>query len=216
MTRAKPILLITAAAFAIAACEPIQSDDPRANTKRGVVAGAAVGAIAGLAGGGEQDAKKALLGAAAGAAIGAAIGDQLDRQAAELRQAIGNDQVRIVNTGNELIVTLPQDIVFDVDSAVVRPGLRSDLAALAANLQRYPNTVVEVVGHTDNTGEASYNQDLSARRAQSVAAELFANGIPPSRVATFGRGEDQPVASNLTPEGRQQNRRVEIFIRPVG
>lgn len=215
MIRAKPLLFLTAAALLLAACDPIQSNDPRANTKAGIIAGAATGAIVGLATGGDREGKNLLVGAAVGGALGAAIGDQLDRQAADLRAAIGDDRVTITNTGSELIVTLPQDILFPVDSAALRPDLQSDLAALARNLQAYPNTVAQIVGHTDNTGEAGYNQDLSARRASSVAAVLTSNGVPPSRITTLGRGEDQPVASNLTPEGRQQNRRVEIFIRPV-
>lgn len=213
MTR--PILLLSASALALAACtdpDQVPSDDPRANTKTGIIAGATLGAIAGLASSGDPEA--VLLGAAVGGGIGAAIGDQLDRQAAELRETL-DDRVRIVNTGNELIVTMPEDILFAVDSTTLRPDLQADLAALATNLQRYPDSVVEIVGHTDNTGEASYNQDLSGRRADAVAQVLFAGGVTPSRVQTFGQGEAQPVASNLTPEGRRQNRRVEIFIRPV-
>ena len=218
MKRAKSIAILTVGALTLAACtSPAHlSDDPRSNTKTGIIAGATLGAITGLATGGDQRGKNLLVGAAIGGALGAAVGDQLDKQAAELRQAIGNDRVTIVNTGSELIVTMPQDILFAVDSADLRPDLRSDLGALAQNVQRYPNTIVEVVGHTDNTGGADYNQDLSSRRANAVANELFAAGLSPSRVTAFGRGENQPIASNLTSEGRQQNRRVEIFIRPTG
>jgi outer membrane protein OmpA-like peptidoglycan-associated protein len=110
---------------------------------------------------------------------------------------------------------MPQDLLFAVDSAAVRPDLRADLSAVASSLLRYPNSRIEVIGHTDNTGAAAYNQDLSQRRAVSVAGVLREGGVPGARIAAFGRGEDQPIASNLTPEGRAQNRRVEIIIRPT-
>jgi outer membrane protein OmpA-like peptidoglycan-associated protein len=114
-----------------------------------------------------------------------------------------------------LVVTLPQDILFATDSAVVRSGLQSDLGALARNLQDYPSTTVQVIGHTDNVGDAGYNQDLSSRRASSVSTILTANGVASYRIQSYGRGEDAPVATNLTPEGRAQNRRVEIIISPA-
>ena len=218
MIPVKPVFLLAVGTLVLAGCtDPARFEDgtdPRANTKGGAAAGAALGAITGALIGGDNTGRNAALGAVVGGAIGAAVGDQLDQQAAELRQELGNE-ISVVNTGSELVVTMPQDILFDVDSAALRPDLQSDLAALSANLQRYPDTNVQVVGHTDNTGEASYNQDLSARRATSVANELFIGGVSPTRVVTLGRGEDQPISSNLTPEGRQQNRRVEIFIRPT-
>ena len=120
----------------------------------------------------------------------------------------------MTNTGSELIVNLPQDILFATDSASLRGDLTQDLQAVARSLLNYPNTTVQVVGHTDNTGSAAYNQDLSQRRAQSVASVLQANGVPGGRIVAFGRGEDQPIASNLSVAGRAQNRRVEIIIRP--
>ena len=96
----------------------------------------------------------------------------------------------------------------------MRPDLRVELRALADSLIKFPDTTVDVIGHTDNTGAASYNQELSARRASSVTAVLIDSGVTSSRLRSYGVGEDQPVASNLTPEGRAQNRRVEIVIRP--
>ena len=156
----------------------------------------------------------AVTGAIIGGAIGGAIGNQLDRQAQDLRRDIGNNNVKIVNTGRELIVTMPQDILFATDSASVRSDLQNDLYALADNLNDYPNTRVEVIGHTDNVGSAAYNQDLSQRRAASVGAVLRNGGVSGGRIVTYGRGESQPVASNQTAYGREQNRRVEIIIRP--
>ena len=156
----------------------------------------------------------ALAGGAIGAGGGAIIGNQLDRQEAELRQQLNNN-VDIVNTGDRLIVTLPQDILFATDSAELSGSLVGDLRTVASSLNQYPGSVVQVVGHTDNVGDAGYNYDLSERRARSVAGVLISSGVSSSRIQTFGRGEDQPKASNLTPEGRQQNRRVEIVILPT-
>lgn len=214
MFQTKPLLILgTLGALSITACtSPTGEMGPR--TKDGAVAGAMVGGLIGAISGDDNKLGGAALGAAIGAGVGGVIGSQLDKQARELEASMGNDQVRIVNTGESLVVTMPQDILFATDSAVVNPGLRSDLGALARNLLNYPNSAVEVIGHTDNVGDAGYNLALSQRRAASVASVLFQNGVPSSRVVTIGRGESRPVASNLTPEGRQQNRRVEIIIRP--
>ena len=142
------------------------------------------------------------------------IGSALDRQAAELRAQLPS-YITIANNGEFLVVNMPQDLLFETNSAALRPELRRDLQSIAASISRYPDTRIEVIGHTDNTGSAAFNQDLSQRRASSVGNVLRDSGVPPNRLATFGRGEEQPVASNLTPEGRAQNRRVEIIIRPI-
>ncbi|GHE90365.1 membrane protein [Aliiroseovarius zhejiangensis] len=205
-------------ALATSACtSPTQS--PTSNVGPRTQNGAAIGAIAGgLLGAtrkGDGKLGKAAVGAVIGGVIGGAIGQQLDKQAGDLRQSINNDRIKIVNTGSELIVTMPQDILFATDSAQVSYALQSDLRAVADNLRQYPNSVIEVVGHTDNVGNAEYNLSLSKRRAASVASVLISNGVPSSRVVTIGYGEDRPVASNLDAYGRQQNRRVEIIIRPI-
>ncbi len=188
--------------------------DPKQNAKQGAVLGGLVGAGVGAI----ANNSNPLLGAVAGGAIGAAggglIGNQLDKQAAELRQQLANDGITIVNAGDRLIVTVPNDITFDTDSATVRPALRADLVRVGQNLVNYPNSNVQIIGHTDSDGEASYNQGLSERRANAVADVLQANGVNYSRIVTIGRGENNPVASNLTPEGKSQNRRVEIVIVP--
>jgi outer membrane protein OmpA-like peptidoglycan-associated protein len=141
------------------------------------------------------------------------IGAVLDRQAAELRRDLG-PETTIRNTGQELILTMPQDILFAVDSATLRPDLRADLQVIAANLRRNPDSMIRVVGHTDSTGALAYNQRLSERRAESVAAVLIENGVSGRRIITQGMGPNDPVASNATASGRAQNRRVEIVIRP--
>lgn len=209
-----PLALVTVSALALASCaDPATTGDSR--SKQGAITGALVGGLFGLTRDGDNKVLKGAVGAAIGAAAGGAIGDYLDRQAGDLRQSINNDDIQIVNTGSELIVVMPQDILFATDSAVVGSGLQSDIIALAGNLRRYPDSTVDVIGHTDNVGAASYNQQLSTRRATAVATILTANGVQPGRVRAYGRGEEEPIASNLTPEGRHQNRRVEIIIRPT-
>lgn len=215
MTFRTPVILGIAGIALLAGCvqDPYRYEDPNARTKGGAVTGAAIGALIGAKSGGDDKLAKAVVGAAVGGALGGAIGNAMDRQAAELRAQM-SPNTTITNTGNALVVTMPQDILFATDSANLRPDLQGDIRAVAANLVRYPNSRVEVVGHTDNTGSAAYNQDLSERRARSVAGVLMSGGVPGSRISAYGRGEDQPIASNLTEAGKAQNRRVEIIIRP--
>ncbi|EAP75494.1 OmpA domain protein [Roseovarius nubinhibens ISM] len=200
----------------VTACaEPahLQGNDPNARAKQGALIGGVVGAITGAAAS-DKKGKGAVIGGAIGALGGAAIGNALDKQAAELERDLNNDSVTVNNTGDRLIVTMPQDILFAIDSSTVNSGLRGDLLTVARSLQSYPDTTVQVVGHTDNTGSAAHNQALSERRANAVADVLMNGGVAFSRIQTYGRGEDQPLASNLTAEGRAQNRRVEIVILP--
>ncbi|WP_170364292.1 OmpA family protein [Ruegeria arenilitoris] len=208
------------AAFVLGACTDPGTlrvqDDPNQNAKQGALLGGLIGAGVGAIANDSNPGLGAVSGAAIGAAGGGLIGNQLDRQAAELRQQLANDGITIVNAGDRLIVTVPNDITFDTDSATVRPALRADLVRVGQNLVNYPNSNVQIIGHTDSDGEAGYNQILSERRANAVADVLQANGVSYARIATIGRGENQPIASNLTPEGKAQNRRVEIVIVPSG
>ena len=195
--------------------ESAANSKPGDNTTAGTIMGGLIGAIAGMEMSSKSDRKKgAIVGAIVGAAAGNAIGQTLDEQAADLRRDLNNKQVNVTNTGSELIVTMPQDILFALDSAAVRSDLRRDLGVVAGNLQAYPNSTISIEGHTDNTGTANYNRILSQRRANAVADILVNNGVPPERLYAVGRGENEPVASNLSATGRAQNRRVEIVIRP--
>ena len=195
--------------------ESAANSKPGDNTTAGTIMGGLIGAIAGMEMSSKGDRKKgAIVGAIVGAAAGNAIGQTLDEQAADLRRDLNNNQVNVTNTGSELIVTMPQDILFALDSAAVRSDLRRDLSVVAGNLQAYPNSTISIEGHTDNTGTANYNRILSQRRANAVADILVNNGVPPARLYAVGRGENEPVASNLSATGRAQNRRVEIVIRP--
>lgn len=209
-----PLLVLSVAA--LGACtdpayvtgDESQRDEYR-NTKGGAILGGILGAGVAKATGG-----KVLAGAAVGAGVGAIIGNDLDKQAKELRDDMGDNGVTIENTGDRLIVTLPQDLVFESDSYVVRPDLVDDIGAVANSLDKYPDSVVQVIGHTDSSGSAEHNQTLSERRANAVADKLMDAGVAFERIETLGKGEDEPVASNLNEEGKAQNRRVEIVILP--
>lgn len=212
------LLLATAGLTALGACtdqygQPVQMS----RTQQGAIAGAAVGAVVG----GTRDddsrgrGRDAVKGAILGAAAGGLAGSVLDAQARALQQQMTTPGVSVVNTGQTLNVTLPEGVLFAFDSAAVSGPAQNDLYALARNLQQYPNSTVQVTGHTDNTGTVAYNMDLSQRRARSVAGILTAGGVSPNRIAIQGMGMSQPVASNDTVAGRAQNRRVEIVISPT-
>ncbi|NYS24893.1 OmpA family protein [Rhodobacteraceae bacterium 2376] len=203
-------LSLGAAALFLAGC--VNPENTQSRVVPGALTGAAAGAALGAATGGHRD--RVLVGATVGAIAGSVVGHSMDQQAAELRRQLGSD-VNIRTTGEEIILTMPQDILFAVDSAVVRPDLQSDLRIIARNLIDNPDSQIFVVGHTDNTGSAEYNQGLSERRAGSVAAVLRNAGVPSHRVNAIGRGLTQPIADNSTAQGRAQNRRVEIIIRPT-
>lgn len=209
----KPVLALAAATILLAGCVDPYSGTNRTTT--GLAAGALAGGVLGAASGSSDRTAATLIGAGVGAIAGGAIGASLDRQAAELRAQLGND-IDVRNTGDEIVVTMAQDILFATDSATLRADLRSDLRTIAANLQRYADSTIIVTGHTDSTGAMAYNQSLSERRADSVAAVLIESGVSSRRVVARGAGQMQPVASNDTAAGRAQNRRVEIVIRPTG
>lgn len=202
----------------VTACTDINTPTGKKHTRtgEGAAIGAATGAVFGslVTGKNKNRGKNAALGAVVGGIAGGLIGNQLDQQAAELEAQFSNDRIQIINDGNELTVIMPQDILFAIDSTAVKPELRSDLKVLAKSLQNYPDSVVVVFGHTDNTGSAAHNQLLSEGRAASVSSILASKGVASNRLRSRGRGEESPIASNLTPEGRSQNRRVEIIIRP--
>ncbi|MBR9650157.1 OmpA family protein [Thalassovita aquimarina] len=217
MTRASKFALFLAGASLLtttACTDPamMNGTDPYQRTKEGAALGTVLGAITGAAISKDKG-KGAVIGGILGGVTGAAIGSDLDKQEAELRGSLDN-RVAITNTGDRLIVSMPQDILFEIDSTYVQPVLRDDLRTVATSLRRYPNSTVQVLGHTDNTGSAEYNFDLSQRRAAAVSSILIGAGVSANRIQTIGRGEDQPVATNLTPEGRARNRRVDIVILP--
>jgi outer membrane protein OmpA-like peptidoglycan-associated protein len=182
-------------------------------TAAGAGIGAATGALAGTVIGHQAGSrtKGAVIGGVAGAAVGTAIGYQLDKQAKELEQ-IPNMEVAMQE--DSLLVTMSDAILFDVNSAALKPQAQSMLTQTADVMVRYPDSDLLVKGHTDSTGSEPYNQELSERRAKSVQNFLIAKGVAPQRITAIGFGKAMPVASNDTPEGRANNRRVEIEIKP--
>ena len=180
-------------------------------TQQGAVIGAGAGAVVGGVIGNQTGSttRGAIIGAVVGGAAGGIIGHQMDQQARELQQNIPGAHVERVGEG--IHVTFESGLLFDFDSAAIRGEARHNLDELARSLNRYPDSDLMIVGHTDAVGSNGYNQDLSERRAQSSASYLYARGVD-RRIETLGRGENEPVASNDSESGRLHNRRVEIAI----
>jgi len=182
------------------------------NAQRGLVIGAAGGAVVGGVIGkvSGSTAKGAIIGAAVGGAAGAIIGDQMDRQAKELKQNIPGATVERVGEGIQ--VTFASGLLYDFDSDVVKSAARENLRALAGSLDKYPDSDLLILGHTDSVGTDAYNKGLSVRRADAAAEYLVSQGVARSRIGTGGLGEEEPIASNADEAGRQRNRRVEVAI----
>ena len=206
---------VAAAVLLMAGCADLS---PRQQgTAQGAGIGAVAGAVIGAATGG-----KAGPGAVIGGALGAVAGNvwskrQEDRRVA-LEQATRGSGVDVSRTAdNQLKLNIPNDVSFDVNSASIRPAMRSVLDPFVNALRGDDNARVTIVGHTDDTGPDSVNNPLSRDRAQSVYDYLASRGVSPSHMQTAGRGEREPVADNATESGRARNRRVEIFLRePAG
>jgi outer membrane protein OmpA-like peptidoglycan-associated protein len=174
----------------------------------GAATGAAAGAVIGKATG--STARGAIIGAAVGGAAGAVIGHQMDQQAKEIEQNVPGATVSRVGEG--IAVSFESGLLFDYDSDVVKPTAASNLRSFAQSLDKYPNTDIMIVGHTDSQGSDTYNQQLSQRRAQSARDYLVSQGVSSARIKVAGRGESEPIADNATDAGRAQNRRVEVAI----
>lgn len=201
------IALTGLALLAATACQSL-------NTKKekgaviGATSGAVVGGIIGKATG--STVRGAIIGAAVGGAAGAIIGHQMDQKAKEIQASVPGATVTRVGEG--LVVTFESGLLFDFDSDVLRAESRKNLDNLASNLSSFGDSKLLLVGHTDNTGTDTYNLDLSRRRSAAVARYLESHDVSPARVATEGRGETEPIATNDTDAGRQENRRVEIAV----
>jgi len=211
-----PLVVAAASLTFVAACDttgPNQMQNTQQGALIGAGAGALLGAITNNDGSVRERNQAALIGAALGAGVGAGVGNSLDRQAEELRRALRSD-VGVSNNGNNLVVVLSQDLLFATNSTQVSGTSQNELRIVANSLNQYPNTTVNVIGHTDNVGDASFNQGLSERRAQAVASILRGGGVSGNRIRSIGAGENNPIASNLNASGRQMNRRVEIVITP--
>jgi len=189
--------------------------DDHAKAKKGAIIGGVAGAVAGAIIGnnrGHHSSKRgAVVGAVAGTAAGAIVGAMMDKQERELRQIEGVNVTR--TSEDELKVTVRNEVLFDFNSAALRSASRESLREMAGVFEKYPNTTIEVAGHTDSVGSAAYNTRLSVRRADTVGDYLDQLGVSGSRLDTIGYGESTPRATNGTARGRQLNRRVEIHIR---
>ncbi|MCL7745221.1 OmpA family protein [Guyparkeria hydrothermalis] len=209
------LIAVLAATLVAAGCAQNPYTGENRKTATGATVGAGAGALLGnvIAPSGNRTGGT-LIGAAVGATVGGLIGRQMDKQEQQLRQDMQGTGVDVQRQGDTIRLQAPESITFQTDSAEIQPQFRRTLNDIAASIQQYPNTVVRVEGHTDSTGSASYNQDLSVNRAQSVASYLAQSGVSSSRVQAIGYGESRPIATNSTPQGRAQNRRVEILILP--
>lgn len=214
------LLLGAASVMALGACAT-NPDGSMGTTLSQTQQGALIGAAAGGLYGATRDSDKNnqgkdfLKGAVLGAAAGAVVGNIIEAQEKQLRQVMTSPGVQIINHGDYLQVIMPSGLLFASDSAAISGQAQNDLYGLAQSLNQYPNSRVEIYGHTDSTASDAHNMDLSQRRAQSVGGILTAAGVSSSRLVMVGRGESQPVASNDSEAGRAQNRRVEILIRPT-
>jgi outer membrane protein OmpA-like peptidoglycan-associated protein len=210
-------LAMLAGTFLLSSCEALQdaSTSPEySKTRRGAGYGAAAGAVIGLLSKGDK-LENAAIGAAIGGLAGAAIGNYQDRQEQKLRKDLAGTGVDVVRKGDNLTLDMPGDITFATNSADINSRLYPILDKVSGTLLEYGETVIEVAGHTDSIGDPAYNQTLSERRAQSVAAYLSSRGVNQQRMIVVGAGEYHPVDSNDTSEGRARNRRVELTIVPV-
>ncbi len=206
-------------AFTVAACaQQGQPGSPGTGTAVGAATGAVVGGVLGnVLGARGVRAEGTAIGAAVGAALGGGVGYAMDRQRQDFEQELAaeraRNEVQIQQLRDDvLLLALDDDTQFAVDSAAVQPRFRATLQKVADVLVEHPGTQVAVIGHTDSTGEAAYNQALSERRAEAVRDELVAMGVPAGSLVATGRGESEPRASNATAEGRAANRRVELVL----
>lgn len=185
-----------------------------AKTRSGAAIGAGIGAVIGLLSKGDKF-DNAVIGAAIGGLGGAAIGSYQDQQERKLRAQLANSGVEVQRVGNNITLDMPGGVTFATNSADINASFYTVLDKVAATLGEFDQTVIEVAGHTDSTGSRAYNMSLSERRAGSVVSYLSSRGVARERMISVGAGPDHPVDTNDTPEGRAQNRRVEITIVPV-
>lgn len=207
------ILVLTLGATACTT-NPYTGEKEASKTGIGAGIGAASGAILGaIAGGGKR--KNVLLGAGIGALAGGGVGYYMDKQDDELRAQLQNTGVSVTRNGDNIILNMPGNITFASGSSDINADFFAVLNSVALVVNKYEKTYIDIVGHTDNVGSAEMNQRLSQARANSVARYLESQKVLPARIVTSGMGMNNPVASNSTPEGRAQNRRVEIVLTPI-
>jgi outer membrane protein OmpA-like peptidoglycan-associated protein len=211
------VLLFVLSTFMLSACAGPMTNREK-GTGIGMGVGAATGALLGQAIGGNTTATVlgAVAGAAAGGIAGNLIGDYMDRQERDLQRATARmEGASVQRQQDNLAVTFRSDFLFDVGSDRLKPGAYQEIYQVADILNRYPDTRVQVHGHTDSTGSEQYNFELSEARALAVKDALVNQGVHPSRISARGYGETNPIASNASESGRQLNRRVALLIVPI-
>lgn len=214
----KSTLLVTsvvASSLLLGACttlDPYTREEKTSNATKGTLIGAAGGAIIGAI---ANDSKGALIGAAVGGLAGMGVGHYMDQQEMHLRKRLENTGVSVTRVGDTIVLNMPNAITFDVNQSTLKSNATPTIDSVILVLQEFDETRVNVLGHTDSTGAASYNQTLSEKRAASVADYLIRNQLPSSRISTLGYGETRPIATNNTEAGREQNRRVELVLSPM-
>lgn len=215
----KIAILLTAGSF-LGGCmttDPYTGQQQISKTAGGAALGAGLGALGGLFVGGSSRAQRnaVLIGAGVGALAGGAIGNYMDRQESELRAQLQGTGVSVTRNGDQIILNMPGNVTFNTDQDAVKPQFYNTLNSVAIVLKKFDQSIVDVFGFTDSTGNANYNQGLSERRAGAVAQYLGSQGVDPRRFSVVGYGQSNPIASNATEMGRAQNRRVEIQIAPL-
>ena len=220
MTKLRRFAIISLCAASLSACTTINPYTNETQTSKAVI-GAGTGALAGAAiglivGNDSRDRRqKALIGAGIGGLSGGAVGYYMDVQEAKLRQKLSGTGVDVVRDGDNLVLNMPSSITFDVGRSDINSGFYSTLDSVASVVQEHDKTLIEIQGHTDSTGSAQFNQTLSEKRAASVSNYFSSRNINNLRLATYGHGENYPIATNDTESGRQANRRVEIVLVPI-
>ncbi|MDH4174216.1 MAG: OmpA family protein, partial [Betaproteobacteria bacterium] len=197
-----------------------EGNRPMTRTESGALIGALGGAVVGAMAYKKNRTKGAVVGAVGGGLAGAAVGNYMDSQRRDLEKnlapEIQSGQARVQKLSDQVVlVTMTSQTAFDSDSSAIKPGFHSTLDKLADVVVRYGKTTLTVVGHTDSTGSNTHNQKLSEERALAVAQFLESRRVDGMRLATAGKGETVPVASNATEAGRASNRRVEIYVEAV-
>jgi len=219
-TRVKVIIVAALAAATGAGCQttdPYTGQQKTSSATFGALIGAGTGAAIGMISGkdAKQRRQRALVGAGVGALSGGAVGAYMDRQENELRQVMRDSGVTVTRRGEDIILNMPGNVTFRGGSADLNTQFFKVLDGVAAVAKKYDKTIIEIAGHTDNVGSASYNMQLSLRRADTVSRYLSGRGVSASRIMTAGGGEDHPIASNSTEQGRAANRRVEVTLAPL-
>lgn len=197
--------------------DPYTGEQQTSKATKGAIGGAIFGAIVGALSNtsdANQTQRNALLGAGIGALAGAGIGQYMDNQESVLRARLEGSGVSVTRIGDDIILNMPGNVTFDTDQDAIKSNFYEVLSSVALVVDEYEQTYIDVLGHTDSTGSDAHNDDLSQRRAQSVANYFVSQGVLRGRMMISGHGERMPIASNDTAAGRQQNRRVEIRIAP--